>query len=133
MPALRRQTGCGEPFLIKELLPLPDHAQVAVIHHGDLDGDIVLHQGGQLLDGHLETAVTIDAPDRFIGTAHLGAHGRRQTEAHRAQPAGGNEVVRLVEGVMLGGPHLVLAHPGDDHRLAAGGFIQFPDDILRQQ
>ena len=34
----RRQLGLGQPVVIEQLLPLPDHAQVAVVHDDDLDG-----------------------------------------------------------------------------------------------
>ena len=58
-----------------------------------------------------------------FGQAYLGADGRRQLEAHRAQTAGGNEAVGLVVPVVLRRPHLVLAHAGDDDGIALGDLV----------
>ena len=63
----------------------------------------------------------------------LGAHGRRQAEAHRAQPAAGKPAPRLAELVVLGRPHLVLAHAGGDDRVAVRRQPpQLADGVLRQ-
>ena len=63
----------------------------------------------------------------------LGADGRGQAEAHRAQPAAGNPPPRLAELVVLGRPHLMLAHAGGDDRVAVlGQPAQLADGVLRQ-
>ena len=52
---------------------------------------------------------------RVLRVAHSGAHGGPQAEAHGAQAAGGQQLAGAVEVVVLGGPHLMLAHVcGDD-------------------
>ena len=80
----------------------------------------------QLRLRHLEAAVPDDRPDLRIGPRHLGADGRRQTEAHRAEPARRDERARILVMVVLRFPHLVLADVGDDDRLALG----HPPDVV---
>src|SRR3954453_189323 len=72
---LRAQGEVGDPVLggaeiglrvalrVEEVLPLPDHAQVAVVDDGDLDRRALDGAGGQFLVRHLETAVAVDRPD----------------------------------------------------------------------
>ena len=117
--------GGGVALVVEELLPLPDHAQVAVVDHRDLDVELLLLQGGELALGHLEAAVARDGPDLGVGTRQLGPDGRGQGEAHGAEAARGDEGAGRVVLVVLRLPHLVLAHVGADHRVAAGG----PPDV----
>ena len=56
----------------------------------------------------------------LVGTGDLGADRRRQAEAHRPEAAGVDPATRLVEAVVLRGPHLVLADVGGDDRVALG-------------
>ena len=55
-----------------------------------------------------QIAQTVD-----FGGGELGADRRRHLEAHRAEAAGGDEAVRLVDPEVLRRPHLVLADAGD--------------------
>src|SRR3989304_4032124 len=87
---------------VEELLPLAHHAQVVVVDDGELDRPAVLGYRGQFLHRHPEAPVAADGPDQFAGLRRLHAHGGRHLEAHRAQPAGGNERVRLVGPEELG-------------------------------
>ncbi len=73
-------------LLPEELLPLADHAEVAVVHHDDLDVDALLRAGGQLLGVHLERAVAREADDEVVGAPDLRAHRRGQAEPHRPSP-----------------------------------------------
>ena len=107
-----REARAGVAALPEELLPLADHAQVAVVQDHDLDRQAVHLGGRELLEGHLERAVAGDHDDQLVGQGHLGAEGRRQAEAHRAEAARGDPAPRPVEEVVLGGPHLVLADVG---------------------
>ena len=45
----------------EQLLPLADHAEVAVVHDEDLDRDVLGHAGRELLDVHRDRAVAGDA------------------------------------------------------------------------
>ena len=56
----RRKIGAGIPAVVEELLPLPDHAEIAVVQDQDLEGDGVLGDRAELLDVHLEAAVAGD-------------------------------------------------------------------------
>jgi hypothetical protein len=51
--------------------------------------------------------------------------------AHRAQATGVDPAARLVEAVILGGPHLMLAHIGGDESVATGDFPEFFHHELR--
>src|SRR5258705_4967699 len=56
---------------LEQLLPLPDHPQVAVVYAGDLDVlDALLVDRRQLLVGDLESAISDDCPDRFVTVHH---------------------------------------------------------------
>lgn len=72
---MRRQIGVGVPLLVEQGLPLPDHAQVAVVDQRDLDRDALDRAGGQFLVGHLEATVAVDGPHLGVGCGGLGAHG----------------------------------------------------------
>src|SRR5271165_6593041 len=86
---LRRpvQVGVGVALVVEQRLPLPDHAQAAVVDDRHLDRDALDGAGGQLLVRHLEAAVPVDGPHGGVRAAGLGAHRGRYGEAHRAEPA----------------------------------------------
>ena len=113
----------GVVLVVEGLLPLADHAEEAVVDDGDVDGELLLHDGGELGGGHLEAAVAGDDPDVFLGAGELRADGCGEREAHGAEAAGGDERARGFVLEVLGLPHLVLAYVGDDDGLfeAAGG------------
>src|SRR5712692_5391377 len=48
-----RQVHFDVVLVVKELLPLPDHAQILIVEQGDLDRQIELADDRQLLTGHL--------------------------------------------------------------------------------
>ena len=58
---------------VEEVLPLPHHAKVTVVDHGDVDIEVFLDSGRQLIARHLEAAVADDRPDLEIGTPDFGA------------------------------------------------------------
>ena len=98
-----------------------------------LDRQFFAVAGGHFLDVHQQAAVAVDVDHQLVGMGRLGAHGGRQAEAHRAQPAAGEPAPRLAELVILGRPHLMLAHAdGDDSVAILGQPIQFVDGVLRQ-
>jgi hypothetical protein len=121
----------GVVLLVEGLLPLADHAEEAVVDDGDVDGEALLLDGGELGGGHLEAAVAGDDPDVFLGAGELGADGGGQREAHGAEAAGGDERAQGVVLVVLRLPHLVLADVGDDDGLgqALGGEGLGPDVV----
>ena len=117
---------------VVDLLPLPHHAEVAVVERDDLDRRLVLQAGRELLDAHLDRALAGDADDLGLGLGELDPHRVRQADAHRAEAAGVDPAARLLEAVVLRRPHLVLADVGGDVGLAVLG--QLPerlDDVLR--
>src|SRR2546425_4088031 len=94
---------------VEEVLPLPDHAQVAVVDDGDLDRRAFDGAGGQLLVGHLEAAVAVDRPDLLVRDAELRTHRGGHRVAHGAEAAGVDPGARVLVLDELRGPHLVLA------------------------
>ena len=67
------------------------------------------------------------------GRAELGAHGRRDGEAHGAQPAGVQPGARLLVLDELRGPHLVLANAGDVDGVRTGDLAELLDHVFRPQ
>ena len=130
---LGRQVHLGVALVVEHLLPLADHAEVAVVEDPDLDRDALDARGHELLRGHLEAAVAVDRPHRAVRAADLGADRRRHAEAHRAQAAGVDPGVRLVEPPVLAAPHLVLADAADEDRALGGVVAQLLQAELRLQ
>ncbi len=102
-----------------------------VVDHTDLDRDAFGASRDQLLHGHLEAAVAVDGVNQLVRPPHLGADGRRDGVAHRAEAA------RVDPGTGLGvlpelrSPHLMLADAGDDDGVAPGDPVELFDDVLR--
>ena len=48
---------------VEEILPLADHAEIAVVDDRDLDVEVLLHAVASSLRRHLEAAVADDRPD----------------------------------------------------------------------
>src|SRR5438445_10238618 len=59
---------------MKELLPLPHHAEVAVVEDRELYLEPFLHHGGDLGHAHLKSTVAGKGPDRLVGTSEVHAH-----------------------------------------------------------
>ena len=129
----RRHRRGGVAAIVEELLPLPHHAEVAVVDDRDVDLDVLLDHRLQLGLRHLEAAVADDRPDLAIGTRHLRADRRRQAEAHRAEAAGGDEGAGLGDLVVLRRPHLVLADVGDDDGAAVGRLPDVVNHVRRAE
>ena len=117
--------------LVEQLLPLADHAEIAVVDDRHLHRQVLVHHRGQLLQRHLEAAVAADRPDQRVRLRHLRAHRGGHLEAHRAEAARGDQLVRVAEAHVLRGPHLVLADAGDDHRLVVAALGDALDHALR--
>src|SRR5215471_1550270 len=127
------QVGVGVPLVVEQRLPLPDHAEAAVVDDRDLDRDALQGAGGQLLVGHLEAPVAVDGPHRGLWPTHLGAHRGGHGEAHRAQAARVDPGAGVLVVDELGRPHLVLADAGHVHRLRPGDLADPPDHVLRRE
>ena len=95
--------------------------EVAVVDEHDDDREIVDHRRRQLLRGHLEAAVAVDADDRRLRPRGLRADRGRDPVAHRPEPARGDEVPRPLGEEVLHRPHLVLADPRREDDVVAGG------------
>ena len=116
----------------EQLLPLADHAQVAVVHDHALDRDVELARGPELLDVHLERAVAGQQHARDVRARDGGTDRRRQAEAHRPEAAGVDPAPRLGEVEVLRRPHLMLADVGGQDAVpVVGGLVKRLDEELR--
>ena len=123
----------GVTLLEEKLLPLAHHAQVTVVHDGNVDLDALLGSRGQFRLGHLEAAVAGNRPHLASGRANLAPIAAGQAKTHRARPARGDAGVGLVMLVILRRPHLVLTHIRDDQRIAFGVPPEIVDHVRRIQ
>ena len=128
----RRGVALAVAAAMHQLLPLAHHAHVLVVEDEDLHRQPVLADRRHLLDVHQDRRLAGDVDDERVGARHLHAHRRRQAIAHRAEPARGHPVERLLELEELRRPHLVLADLGGDVGVAAAGQrIEPLDRVLR--
>src|SRR2546428_304239 len=67
---------------MKELLPLPHHAEVAVVEDRELYLEPFLHHGGDLGHVHLKSTVAGKGPDRLVRTSEGDHHPGRDPQAH---------------------------------------------------
>src|SRR5215213_7353434 len=109
----------GVAAVVEELLPLADHPEVTVVQNGDLYVQPEVPYRGELLDVHLDAAVTGYDPDGVFRIGESHAHRRWQREAHRAEATARDVAVGLGELEELGSPHLVLPHVRDEPQVRA--------------
>ena len=108
-------------LVVEEVLELDDHAQRIVVQDDDFHVDAVLRQGRKFLAIHEDAAVTGKDDDCFVRTGDFSSCRSWQAEAHRAQSARSDEVLRLVCREELGGPHLMLADVGNGYGVVIAG------------
>src|SRR5713101_5348871 len=127
---IRRDERSGHVALVvEELLPLADHAEIAVIDDGDLDVDLFLDDGSQFAHGHLEPAITHDDPYFGAGLCEFRADGGWKSKTHGAESAGSDQRAGAIVVVILRLPHLMLADIRDDDGFAVGFFPDIVDDM----
>src|SRR5581483_6386620 len=91
----------GVAAIVKELLPLPNHAKISVVDDRDVDIKFFLRSGGQLGHRHLEAPITCDDPNVGVRACELRSDRSGQCKSHRAQSTRGNERPRLFVLVVL--------------------------------
>src|SRR5665647_279573 len=104
-------------MVIKELLPLSDHAEIHVVQDNNLYRDLVGCDGTELLDIHLDTSITGNIEDRNIRAGKMRPHCSREPISHSTETPGCNPGTRGVETEVLRSPHLVLTDFRDYYRL----------------
>ncbi len=84
----REQVRLREALVVEQLLPLAHHAEPAVVDHADDHRDLVDDRGRELLQGHLEAAVAVDADHgrRRGGRAWRRARRGSRSPSCRARP-----------------------------------------------
>ena len=65
----------GVALVVEHLLPLADHAEIAVVEQRHLDRETLDGGGHQFLCGHLEATVAVDGPHVALGLGGLGSDG----------------------------------------------------------
>src|SRR3569833_954344 len=68
--------------LVEELLPLPHHAEVTIFEIDDLDRQLILQTGRELLYAHLDAALARDTDDKNNEEHKQHTQRDRQAEAH---------------------------------------------------
>ena len=83
-----REVDLREALLEEHVLPLAHHAEVAVVDDHDDDRQLLEHRGRELLRGHLEAAVAVDADDGRVRARGLRADRGREcrSPSSRARP-----------------------------------------------
>mmetsp|Transcript_44834 Transcript_44834/g.100721 ORF Transcript_44834/g.100721 Transcript_44834/m.100721 type:complete len:454 (-) Transcript_44834:687-2048(-) len=94
----------------EEALPDPHHLLPGIVHHGDLDRQVVPLHGLQVHVCHVEGPVTIEKDGHGVRVAHLRSDGERETSTHHAQAAARDHAAGPRPAHKLGGHHLVVAH-----------------------
>ncbi len=118
---------------MEQLLPLPNHAQIAVVENDEFYRHLVGGRGDQLLNVHLKAAVAGNGEHRAIGDAKGGADRGRQAESHGPQTAGGDVGTRLHKLKVLRGPHLILTDVSDHDGSTAGVIRETAQNGLRPE
>ena len=117
---------------MQQFLPLAHHAHIFVVEDEDLHRKAILHRRGHFLHVHEDRGLARDVDDQRLGMGHLHADGGGQAIAHGAKAAGGHPAVGLLEVIVLGRPHLMLADFGGDVGVAIlGQLIEALHRILR--
>mmetsp|Transcript_34182 Transcript_34182/g.79459 ORF Transcript_34182/g.79459 Transcript_34182/m.79459 type:complete len:465 (+) Transcript_34182:462-1856(+) len=96
----------------EEPLPDPHHLLPRIVHHCDLDREVVPLDGLQVHARHVERAVTVDQYGQRVGVAHLRADGKRKSGTHDAQATTCDHAARPCPAHKLGRHHLVVPHAG---------------------
>ena len=131
LPVFRvAEIGVSPVAVVEFVFPLHHHAEVLVVQDECLGGDLFDVRGRKFLHVHQERAVTVDVNDLLVRSGNLRAKRGRIAIAHRSQSRTGEELARILVLVILPGPHLMLADPGSDDRLAFGQFVEQLDDHL---
>ncbi len=117
--------------LVKQLLPLLDHAVAAVVQHHDLDGQVIGRNGLQFTDVHADTRIPVDVDHQAVALRKLRAHRGRQSEPHGSHAARSEPQARTAKIEVLRGPHLVLTVAGRNDGLALGQAVDLFDDVVR--
>src|SRR3954465_2085722 len=112
---MKRLVADKRPPLVKETLPLPDHAVTAIVEQQHLDGDAIRARCFQFARIHPDTAVTVDVDYQRIRPRQLCANSRGQSEPHRSHAARRQKAARLDELEELRRPHLMLADARTDN------------------
>ncbi len=68
-----------------QVLPLAHIAQIVVVQQNHLYRCLLLHDGAEFLDVHLETAVAEETADGAVGSSEGGTDGCRKAEAHGSE------------------------------------------------
>ena len=88
-------------------LVFADQSEEAVLHDQNFDREFLDGNGAELIEGHLEGAVTADRDDLALRRGKLCTDGRGDRVAHGTHAAACQEATAL-HHIVVGGPELIL-------------------------
>mmetsp|Transcript_159408 Transcript_159408/g.487769 ORF Transcript_159408/g.487769 Transcript_159408/m.487769 type:complete len:389 (-) Transcript_159408:659-1825(-) len=122
----------------EEALPDPHHLLPLVVHHRNLDRQVVPLDRLQVHVGHVKGAVAVEEDGQGVGIGHLRADCEGEAHAHHAQAAAGDHAPRLRPPHELGGHHLMVPHASANenvsvvhHALLVEESVGSLNDLLR--
>ncbi|CDD18300.1 unknown [Prevotella sp. CAG:732] len=116
-----------------QILPLAHIAEVVVVQENHLDWCLLLHDGTQLLDVHLETAISEEATDSSVWRTESGTDGSRKSEAHGSETTTGHNGEFLGKLEVTATDHLVLTDIVDENSLIMSNFRHHIGHLTHQE
>src|SRR6185369_5095114 len=117
--------------LVENLLPLPDHPEIVVIHNDDLEIGLVLDRSRKLLRSHLKPTVADKRDHLPVRMSYLSSKRGGESKAHCSETARSERLTWSVERIVLGQPHLMLTDIGGNDRITASYLHKLFDQVLR--
>ena len=120
-------------MIVEQSLPLTHHAQYVIVNNDLNKRQVISCCRSNFVHVHTEASVACDIDYHFVRTTEFCTDCCSKTITHGSQSAGSDQSTRFFVFVILGSPHLVLSHIGNDDRITFCHTIQFFDDIRSGQ
>ena len=114
-------------------MPLAHIAQIVVVQENHLHGALLLHDGTQFLNGHLETTITAEHAHRTLGSAECGTYGGWYAKAHCTATTACNYATGMGVLEITATEQLVLTHIGDHNGLVVCGLAHTAHYLTHEQ
>ena len=105
------------------IFPLNHHSKMLVVEQQHFNGKVFTVASCQLLNVHLEAAVTIDIDHQRVRVSRLDSHRCRQPKAHCSKPTTAEPGSRTTEFEELSSPHLMLTNAHGNVGIHVGGDV----------
>ena len=114
-------------------MPLAHVAQIVVVQENHLHGALLLHDGTQFLNGHLETAIAAEHAHGTFGRSEGGTYGGRYAKAHCAATTAGYYATGMCVLEVAASEELVLANVGHHDGLVVGCLADTTHHLAHEQ